>query len=1252
MLSKERLLGILEQETMLLTTPMNGKDKDAVRGVQTIHDKYAQVIRGQGDLQKRSNLKELCSALDTSHEELKAGGVSEELLTKAATFRRKMLRELEMLGGWRAEPLLKGKGSNKKPTNTCLRGVNRFREMIGMKVLCVNGEEYLTAEELQASLSIASILGDTAVAEFWSAVKPERFDYNNRTIQNLRQWIGEFQVYKGNPLVDVPVLLLTLPSLSSLRQLLFNRLRDKYYRDFYKKSKNGVDPVITELASLRETVPELARQQFIDELIDYFLMVENLPIPQRLRESLGAGTEFPAKHQRISVVEIARQRQLLLADRMGGGKTGSSILAFEHLRDEGKAKRALIQCPSHIVGEWEKRLTDKNGGYFKEGHAPKVVVIRPSSPKYPRTSEIWEDAKSADYVIMSIEMTREETDGKRNEDWVKEIGANFMVLDEAHNVRNPDGADTERIFRISQSESIRNGHLVVSTGTPVYNTIRDIAAQLRLLNAGQQRIMDAEGIPKGLDFSNIKELSNAIARNHTRLVRNLLLLRMLARDTEDCLPVGTNLEVPEPREDPLLPLERAKYDAIFENPFLDANEKIRALRNLCMQSTAKYNQVLNATREVIEEHRQNPQSHPGKVLLAATGDAKGVTRDFNDDNDPETSDIDAYMAGKLRRELGEEDNVPVVILDGEQTGSTPLRENGKMVYDIDGAPLTKTRQKIAESRDPRGPAVLVLRTDVGGEGIDLSYMARGFMIAPTSVKSEEDQMIYREYRKGQKFSVRFQTLMIADSIERGMWEFARRKARIIDDLLNGKPLSQQEEDILNEEVTRVRRHGILAYETKTPRQKKMYIFKRLFDQGKDAVREFFKLDEGRYAKDLAKIYFDEREYSHEGNNRRLIMALLQKYAIEARQRTELKSKKPLRIADVASGCMTLAHSLSEQSDVEVWSSDICAPMLEIGQKSFGDAIPSQRVSECSMDQLPYEDGSMHMVVHSLALHYTKHNPQKPKKGGEERICALRELNRVLAMGGVTLLALPPHTFKDEEHFLRFCEVLETHFGLQIQNDTGMAYSADNDDEEPFKSYIATFIKVGEPTKGALPKDAELALYMGYKRPSNNDREKKPPKTGGTKPPPGSYHERFTIGGKEIAYVTPENDEVSKKKHQAEKKRYKKVCQNIQRLIDAHGDIEKIPEEELLSISLEELGEAQQRVKDQYFRTLLKKYKGRAQEIPIEEINRESSVVLQRVKTNKGWFLCLANIDELTGKVPKGGYGKKYFYQEEFKTKEV
>lgn len=1350
-ITSAELLSILKRDELLLTRdPATGEQKQTIAGhLYRIHaERYRKVLEEHGGITDRRSMRDLCKKLHNIDEEL--GGLSlndvpEDILEREAAcmqekpidahaaleeqfqptlerVRQRVQRAraelrvlLERRVGWRKQPL-RHRG---RTTAEGVRILNRVRRAANLPEHKIDGNQYLSPEELEMSIAIAAGIGDAALADFWAYIAPERFSYNNRTWQTLRQWVGEAEMtYTGTVIEDIPEALLIRPPLAALRELLKNQKIDQLHREHYRGSVS-VDPVLEEIIRMQEHVtqkadeerrkaaegsgkplPDIererdARLRFLDELTDFFIETESLLAqrPARIKGSLnGNGEPFPAPHQLIAIMKIRKLRQILIADEVGAGKTAEAIGGFEYLREwepeedeeshrekaeqrvqkavasfeilrqKGEASKALIICPNDVVvGVWKERFSK----YFEE--QPPYVVIDSSDPPQTRGQKWLRAKKQAEYVLMNIDMTGAQSviedeefarelgivPGARvsHELLAQNIGADFLVIDEGQSIRNIEGVQHEAVFRISQCESIRRGFTVILTATPIYNKMDDLAAFIRLLNAGHQRGGDAATLPQDVDLTDIQSISQAVRTNNTRLVRNLLFLRMLRRETRDCLPTGVECHEEAPNRRPFdSPLEREDYDVLVEDPWDLILPKIGALKRKCahggdecrrsgIASCTKYNQVKEQVLADREMLRAQGRPGPYRIFLCIyehASFAKGITRDFSEENDgngthdPEKCRSSEFVAGQLREDLAKE---------------------GIRVYIIDGMNSKEAPAILERCRESSEDLVLIARTSIIGEGDDLSFMDTMRSFTPTTVPGERTQAIGRVNRIGRTQPLTYGDCMIADTIEEGMYRLERCKRRAGEDLLRGAPLSQDEIELLEESMREIKRgKGFLAYESKTPLQRIMHIFNLMFRAGKDRAQETLSLDNRRYARELAQYYADYEEVTLPGNNRRAILALLQKHLPDLHERLQAER---IRIADIASGPMALARSLAHERDMDVFSSDLAEEMIAMGQllmeQSAGHRVPEDRADTCAMDEIEYKSESMHVVVHSLSLQYAKHDYKERENGGDELIRSLCKVNEVLITGGIAFLALPVGIFYEPQKFRAVCSVLRTHFGFEvIEEDSGHMQTIPGKDEPLYESYIFTLRKVGAPNVIGMSPEAWKILRFSHQVPTRVSGKEKPvlKNVEEVHPTEGSYSEDFVLGTQRLHYDTPEELSQAKREHQEEVAECEKAKRRIEALLRKHNtrSFYKIPPEELLSFTLEEVDDVGQQALDAYMHALMDEYDGDLYAIPLEKLNAHSTVHLKLNSTTKrGPFIYIAR---LGGRKRKRGR-KRYFYEQEF-----
>ena len=1045
---------------------------------------------------------------------------------------------------------------------------------------------------------LAEEQGEIALAEYLAVVHQDKFkNYDPELIENLRKYLGEIEAKKSSKSGEEPQLpdgIFIIDKLSNLRQAIFNNYRDKYQPFF----SEGIDKVIEVLEEKKNRQESAAGRRFIQSVQDYFLDVEFLEHPERLKDSLTSDRAFPAPHQKMAIYQLAKERAVLLADEMGGGKTGSAIGSFESLRDKGLAKKALIICPSKVLPVWKAALSNGEVGYFKKGQEPKVTIIE-------KDNKDWGAAAEAEYVVISLEMTRGKTDKISNEQHLKELAFDMLIFDEAHNAKNVTGSDTARIFSISQSKTIINGHLMLLSGTPVPNTIVDLAAQLRLLYANREEV-------SGVNIEDIREVSKHILKSPPLLVRNLLIRRMMRRKTEDCLPVGCDYER---QVFPISfnPLQQALYNSTVENPFFTATEKIGRLRRDCLE--AKYDHIKSAVERVLNDSKYTAAHRPPKMVIAESAYAKGFTRDREDNRQKEGLGKETYIASRLANEYG--DTLEIFILDGK---SSQRRE-----------------QILLDFAECKTPAALITLVSVSGEGLNITCAADGILVSPTYTVAAEEQFIRRMLRSGQKLSVRLQILSFSETIEEGILGYCKRKHRLVSGLVDGRPLYEREKAFLKEDNQKAKKSKPLQYEAKTPRQQALDILRRLKGMGKEAIKEYLYADDGKYAKDFARGYIADEETSYSGNTARLVTAVINSLPHLSATR---------KVADIACGCRTLERMYEKDSSVNVSSVDINEPALIAGGELLDipkDIIPAE---VGTMDELPFTDASMDTAVISLALDMTQHSHNE-KRGASrfERIKTLQELNRVLKIGGNAVLTLQVSLFSNQGQFDCFVGAVEDNFGFELVGQmSGLATAFNKEKGEKYESWIVVLKKVAEAPELDL-KQIKLFRALQFPRVTIKNQETNGKSKEIAEHKSGAFQDNFSIGAKRaVKYQSTTMPQLELEAARLSNEfKQKKLSERVAQLLKDYGSIKDIPDELLLSITPEAVSISTQKERDEYYRILLDRYVT-VDRIPVEKITSQNSFILIEGDCKKrGKYLALAKLNPKTKKF--GGCKTKYYYDD-------
>ncbi len=1101
-----------------------------------------------------------------------------------------------------------GIGQSMSPLHSAI--VDRFGSLSDFKVWLSGRDprsemevlkELFSGPEAQALRNLAETFGEAALAEYLVAAHADKFlNYNAEFIENLRRYLGEIeQIPHASTEENLPEGIFTIERLAHLKQAVFT-----WYRDSYQPLFAQGLPVVTEkLETLREKSTSEYQKHFFGTLIEYFAHVDALEHPTRLRRSIADDQPFPAAHQRMAMYETTQSQRILLGDEMGGGKTGSSIASFELLRQQGDAKRCLIICPAKVVLEWKKALQDSGEKpYFAKGKAPSVTFI-------DSESKDWQAASSTDYTVISLEMTRGKSNGSSFVEKLQEIDFDFMIFDEAHNAKSTkrERSDTERIFAISQSSTLRQGHLMLLSGTPIPNTLRDLASHIRLLYIGTDEAPN-------LNLSDLQELSRNIVRSHPLLVRNLLVRKMMRRKTEDCLPVGCDYQREQVATD-LNPVSKAIYSTIVDDPLLSATEKIGALRRCCLD--AKFDSVCSAIDRALSDEKYTQASRPAKVVVAESAFARGVTRDRSDTRPSEEPGRETYLYSRLKNTYG--DDLKVFVLDGKNS-----------------------KERVAILREfheyPRAACLLTL-VSVSGEGLNITCAADGILISPTYTVSSEEQFIRRMLRFGQKLTVRLQVLCFSDTIEEGVLGYSARKHRAVGAVMDGRPLTPRERAILEDDFTAVKKNGPIAYESLTPRQQALWILSRLKGLGKEAAHKFLYADDGKYAKDFARGYPADEQTSTSGNTARLVTAIID-------QLRTTHTEPPMVVADIACACRTLERVFEGSRDITVKSVDINEVALSAGaglMKSPADTRPEE---VHTMDELPFVDDSIDIGVVSLALDMTQHS-RKTGHSGEERIRALLELNRTIKQGGRAILTFQEGLFPSVDEFNRFVSAIEKNFGFaRCEGLSGLATAYNAVAGEKFAGWVITLEKIQAVNYNDLP-IKELWTELRFPRVS---REAPEYRMGPKQPAEnkiGAYQDTFSIGEATLNFIPSTIGQcelvTEYRKEQLEQQR---LGERVKELLETYHNIKDIPTELLLSITPEEIDRATQQERDEFYRLQIEKF-GSEDQIPTNIVDEKNSYILvRRFKKlkdgEKKYYLCLAKIAK-DGKAWAPS-GSRYFYE--------
>lgn len=269
-------------------------------------------------------------------------------------------------------------------------------------------------------------------------------------------------------------------------------------------------------------------------------------------------------YQLFGTKYIITQKRALIGDEMGLGKTIQAIAAMAHLSAEGKTVFVVV-CPLSILVNWVREI---------EKHSNiRVDVIHGNASERKKQYNAWIGSNR-------IAVTTYDQVGKLPFEDLDHI--DMLIVDEAHNVKNPNAQRTEFIRRlISRSERV-----VYMTGTPLENKLEEMRFLVSSINSA---------IGKSLSESEIVMNSAAyrkcIAPVYLRRVREDVLKELPELiEIEDWLTMNETEE--RKYEQTLLERNYMNVRRLSWNVPVTESSKAQKLREICDEAKEDSHKVL------------------------------------------------------------------------------------------------------------------------------------------------------------------------------------------------------------------------------------------------------------------------------------------------------------------------------------------------------------------------------------------------------------------------------------------------------------------------------------------------------------------------------------------------------------------------------------------------------------------------------------------------------------------------------------
>lgn len=247
-------------------------------------------------------------------------------------------------------------------------------------------------------------------------------------------------------------------------------LPNNQYRVFIS---SGEEPIVpgADLVLLSTTLNFIGPQQFLRDLLLFKL---KRPLSDTLYSYSMSRTNFEP-YQFKPAIKFLRNpnSRILLADEVGLGKTIEACLIYLELkaRMRGDLPRVLIVCPAGLRAKWQSELSARFNEEFEIMDNPRMRDFLSRYESGGPTTRL--------RGICSIEGLRHEQIVSRIVE--TQVQFDFVIIDEAHHMRNPDTAN----FDLGEILSDHADALALLTATPVQLHSDDLFYLLRIMDSGQ-----------------------------------------------------------------------------------------------------------------------------------------------------------------------------------------------------------------------------------------------------------------------------------------------------------------------------------------------------------------------------------------------------------------------------------------------------------------------------------------------------------------------------------------------------------------------------------------------------------------------------------------------------------------------------------------------------------------------------------------------------------------------------------------------
>jgi superfamily II DNA or RNA helicase len=461
----------------------------------------------------------------------------------------------------------------------------------------------------------------------------------------------------------------------------------------------------------------------------------------------------------------------------GLGKTLTSLLAAEKLKQEGKAKGpTVIVVPASRLGGWEREVHK-----FFDGK--KVVKIDGGPEERKR---LYKEAKKADYVVMSYAiMTNEGAQIKAA------LQNDIAIFDEAHYLKDPKSARSKAAF-----EHMSPKFTWWLTATPMMNKLDETYRAMEFMNPGilgekkrfVQKFAQYDTIPN-LKGDGETKVVVGVKGNERENLRKLISPYFFMLEKQD--PRVKIAMPPKTHDVAVLDMDDSQKK-LYGNLRGSMIEELQGMDGAAKVDMHMLTQLMRLEQIAIDPRLiDTPEALEGLGIKAANPILKQIrTKGYASPKITEAADQIATNWERTNEENNYKGGKGTIVFGQSPRTLEFLKEQLKAEHGfrdsdflyVQGSTSKKARDQ-AEIDFNAGKGKVILMTKAGTEGMNLQansnmHIDLDYEWTPAAM----EQRLGRGYRQGQESNFHHQQFEMADSIDQRKMSVLERKGKLIADV--------------------------------------------------------------------------------------------------------------------------------------------------------------------------------------------------------------------------------------------------------------------------------------------------------------------------------------------------------------------------------------------------------------------------------------------------------------------------------------